>query len=347
MKKALEAIELRRHDATRKRLVDEVGLQIPIKKQAEDLYTIKKKSLDVDKYLFSIRNDFNTEAYEQAAQLLDQKEKEFEETKKIRDTEVEKYHTLNDAVKLLDLDLQIRQNQVKVAKKLKEVEEVGIVKTRDAEFIDANELVIEETNNTLMVLSKLYGNYYKGLGKQRQKDLQEEMRIMGAKFSLQNQLVSHLSSSLSSIAQIAGEGTKVQKAAAMSDIIMRTAMGFAQGLSIAQKSAEGTGPAAVFAYPIFYASQVAAVLGATLKAKSILSKVKAGPTPNLPTGGGGGGGTAPSQPPEFNIVGQSGFNQIAGALGQQQQQPIQAFVVSGDVTTAQQLDNNIIQTATF
>jgi hypothetical protein len=40
-----------------------------------------------------------------------------------------------------------------------------------------------------------------------------------------------------------------------------------------------------------------------------------------------------------------GFNQIAGALGQQP--PIQTFVVSQDVTTAQQLDNAIIQTATF
>jgi hypothetical protein len=44
-------------------------------------------------------------------------------------------------------------------------------------------------------------------------------------------------------------------------------------------------------------------------------------------------------------VGQSGFNQIAGALGQQE--PVQAFVVAGDVTTAQELQNNTIQQATF
>ena len=57
------------------------------------------------------------------------------------------------------------------------------------------------------------------------------------------------------------------------------------------------------------------------------------------------GGTSPSQAPSFNVVGQSGFNQIAGALGQQQ--PVQAFVVAGAVTNAQQLQNNTIQTATF
>ena len=72
-----------------------------------------------------------------------------------------------------------------------------------------------------------------------------------------------------------------------------------------------------------------------------------------PSGGGGtapstgtsGGGASQPQAPSFNVVGQSGFNQIAGALGQQP--PTQAFVVAGDVTTAQQLQNNTIQQATF
>ena len=71
------------------------------------------------------------------------------------------------------------------------------------------------------------------------------------------------------------------------------------------------------------------------------------------TSGSGGGGTTPSvstgaptqaTAPQFNIVGQSGFNQVAQALGQQQ--PVQAFVVAQDVTTAQQLNNNIISAAT-
>jgi len=59
----------------------------------------------------------------------------------------------------------------------------------------------------------------------------------------------------------------------------------------------------------------------------------------------GGGGASASQAPNFNVVGQSGFNQVAGALGSQP--PAQAFVVSGDITTAQQLENNTIQQATF
>jgi len=68
-------------------------------------------------------------------------------------------------------------------------------------------------------------------------------------------------------------------------------------------------------------------------------------TPSTSGGSGGGATTSPTQAPSFNVVGQSGFNQVAGVLGKQP--PVQAFVVSGDVTTAQQLQNNTITQATF
>lgn len=64
------------------------------------------------------------------------------------------------------------------------------------------------------------------------------------------------------------------------------------------------------------------------------------------TGGGGGtsgGGSIPSVSPSFNVVGNSGMNQLA----QIQQTPVQAFVVSGEVTSAQALDRNRIKNATL
>ena len=62
-------------------------------------------------------------------------------------------------------------------------------------------------------------------------------------------------------------------------------------------------------------------------------------------GAGGGAATSPTQPPSFNVVGQSQANQVSMALANQP--PTQAFVVSGDVTTAQELQNNTITQATF
>jgi len=74
--------------------------------------------------------------------------------------------------------------------------------------------------------------------------------------------------------------------------------------------------------------------------------------------GGGGGSSAPSisssatggatSAPQFNVVGNAGTNQLASSLGSaMQQNPIQAYVVSGAVTTAQSLDRNIIQNASL
>jgi hypothetical protein len=59
-----------------------------------------------------------------------------------------------------------------------------------------------------------------------------------------------------------------------------------------------------------------------------------------------GGGQAPA-PPQFNIVGQSGTNQLAQTIAGQQNKPIEAFVVSSAVTTSQALDRNRVKTATF
>ena len=85
-----------------------------------------------------------------------------------------------------------------------------------------------------------------------------------------------------------------------------------------------------------------AIAGGLLNVKKILS---------VKTPGGGGGGSAPSPTtmtaPNFNVVGASSTNQLAQTIGNKQQQPIQAYVVANNVTTAQALDRNIIQSASI
>ena len=88
---------------------------------------------------------------------------------------------------------------------------------------------------------------------------------------------------------------------------------------------------------------IAASVAATAKG---LAALKSGGSASGSSGSLGSTPT-PVQVPAFNIVGQGEGSQIASALGQQQQTPIQAFVVSQDVTTAQSLENGIIQGATL
>lgn len=64
-------------------------------------------------------------------------------------------------------------------------------------------------------------------------------------------------------------------------------------------------------------------------------------------GGAGGGASVPQMPSvqaaNFNVVGAGGANQLA----QLSSNPIKAYVVSGDVTSAQSLDRNIVKNATI
>ena len=74
--------------------------------------------------------------------------------------------------------------------------------------------------------------------------------------------------------------------------------------------------------------------------------------PTLPSfatrvGGGSVSAPIPSTPPSFNVVGTSGTNQLADVIAGQSKQPIKAYVVSSDVSTAQSLDRNIIEGASI
>ena len=71
---------------------------------------------------------------------------------------------------------------------------------------------------------------------------------------------------------------------------------------------------------------------------------------SLGAGGGGTGGASGGglqiQAPDFNVVGASQTSQLAQAVTTQQEKPVKAFVVGKDISTQQELDRNITNTAT-
>jgi len=143
---------------------------------------------------------------------------------------------------------------------------------------------------------------------------------------------------LSLIGEIAGRGSKVGKAVAIAQATISGYEGVQNAYTTAQKSPITVG---FPAYPYVQAGLAGAF--SLLQIKKIASTDPSGKggSPNMGSGGGGGGGQAPS----FNVVGNSGVNQIAQTLGAQQ--PIQAYVVANNVTTAQGLDRNIVQNASL
>lgn len=146
------------------------------------------------------------------------------------------------------------------------------------------------------------------------------------------------------IANLLGENSKAGKAAAVAAALINTYQGITAELQT--KTATPFG----FALKLVNIASTAAI---GFKAvKSIMA--------TNPKSGGGGSATNPAAgrgtptaesippiPPAFNTVGSSGTNQLADAIGSQSQQPIQAFVVASEVTTAQSLERNTIESATI
>ena len=156
------------------------------------------------------------------------------------------------------------------------------------------------------------------------KDAADKKAAEEAKIEYQNQMLQATYDSLAALQGILKDGSDAAKAAALLDIAIKTGVGFAQGLDIAQKGAAGTGPAAPYAFPIFYAQQIAAVLGAVSRAKSILKGGGSGGT-----GGGGGRVSVPSAPGLAPTVGGTlPDEQQFGGMGR-------VYVLEGDITKTQ------------
>ena len=86
---------------------------------------------------------------------------------------------------------------------------------------------------------------------------------------------------------------------------------------------------------------IASILATTLSSRSLGGGGSSG------NGGGGVSGGGGSREFDFNLVGSTGVNQLAQGIGGQFDQPIQAYVVSSQMTSQQQLDNVIQSSATI
>lgn len=142
------------------------------------------------------------------------------------------------------------------------------------------------------------------------------------------------------LAAIAGEQSEVGKAAA----IAQTTISTYQGAQDSYKALAGI----PIVGPVLGGLAAAAAVAAGMKQVQAITSVK---TPNF-----GGKKTLSSaspratsapQPPAFNVVGAAPENQLAQAINGKEQQPVKAYVVSNDVTNAQALDRNIVDTASI
>ena len=159
-----------------------------------------------------------------------------------------------------------------------------------------------------------------------------EQEIEQAKANFRDKMLGHIGAGLGAASKLFKKNSAEAKIFALAEIAVGTAKGFINGLDIAQKTAKTT-PAAAFTFPLFYASQVAAVLSAAGRAKAVLQ----GGGSSGASGSSGSGSSAPTGPsfsPDFNVVGNSGSNQLAEGIGSQFSEPTRAYVVYDDIQQA-------------
>jgi hypothetical protein len=131
------------------------------------------------------------------------------------------------------------------------------------------------------------------------------------------------------IVAVAGEGSTVGKAASIAMAIMNTKEAFTAAL--------GAKP-----YTPFNVLQATAVLAMGMKqVKDIMAVKIPGKDPASSAV------STTIQAPAFNVVGASQTSQLAETVAGQQAKPVKAFVVGKDISTQQELDRNITNTASF
>jgi hypothetical protein len=223
-------------------------------------------------------------------------------------------------------ELTLSENELKLAKL--------------TEQYAADQLLYKDNKEILKALDIKYAKDKEDLDK-------EELAKKQATLQQQLDLVKGSFQAFADVATLfAGKNKKAQKTAfniQKAANIASATIDTYTAATAAFKSAAGIPVVGAVLAPIAAAGAVAAGL---MNIKKIAaSKFEGGETPSASGGGGGGGGaTAPTMSaPQFNVVGQSGVNQLASL----NQQPIQAYVVSGQVTSQQALDRNRLANATL
>jgi len=246
--------------------------------------------------------------------------------------------------KSLTAEVTTARREALAEQKALEAEEAAAQKAKDAEKEAADKAKKEKQ------------------AEEAKKELDEKKRIAAEEIALEQQVVAAKSQALDAIIGLTNKESGIGKAAFIAKQILaakemvstaKDTLGKitlkASEASVA--TATGAAETAKIGFPqnipflIGYAAQAVGIIGAI---KSAVSAAKGsigsagGSTPNIQTPRG-----ASAAVPSFNVVGQGGTNQLAESIGSQQKQPIKAYVVSNDVTSAQSLERNIVESASI
>lgn len=233
--------------------------------------------------------------------------------------------------------------------KIQEIQEAYRQKQKDKDAQTELEKINLEEERKLAELDRLKAtqeqkqeviDFYNGLRLENEDAVAKaSVDIAKAEADAKQKALEGYASALSSISGVVGQETKAGKALAIASSLVNTYASISGQL----KAFSGV---PVPGYAIAQAIATGVVGFANVQ------KIASVKIPKTSGGGGGVSGSVPSggaasAPPSFNVVGASETSVLADTVAEQTSEPVQAYVVSNDITTAQSLENNIVEGATI
>ena len=325
--------------------------------------TPEQASEATDKALDSASKSLDKLKSQRDGYLLQNKKEEEEAAKRLqeaRDKEAEeRLRKKQEELKLLaQAEENYRKQQQAIADKYDELvlskqvsqEQQEINATYDkffaleeayADNAEALQMIEEQRNAELAAINKKYRDAEE---KEEQERLNKRLKN---RQEIQNLIVDSANATIKNLMDLNNIYDKDNEAAAKAafernkalqivQAIINTASGIMGQLSVPQDQLTGAN---------FVKAAVIAATGATQIATIKSQQFNGGKSTS--------GGTTPTAPavpqvaPQFNIVGASGTNQLLQGIAGQFNQPLRAYVVGGDVTSAQEVERKRIKTATF
>jgi hypothetical protein len=298
------------------------------------------------------QTDADNEARKKRKEANEKAETEAKEKRqKDRKEELEKINAqskeVQDALKKSEEEKQKLEADLKA--KAKAIQDRLIEETKpkmsereklEAKYQEEYDLLVSANESTLALNAKHTEDLLALDAKEKQVKKEADDKEIANKKIIKEQELALAGATFGKVAELLGKNSKVGKAFAISQALINTYQGITAELA--------TKAATPFEFGVKLVN-IASVAAIGFKAvKNIISTKADGGGGGAPSigGGGGGAGGGGAQAPSFNVVGNSGVNQIAQTLNREQA-PIQAYVVANNVTTAQSANRSIIENASL
>ena len=251
----------------------------------------------------------------------------------------EKLDSIRDkfAVKSLQKAVNVAENDLfkeKDVVALEEKQRALLEKQKELDLAAIDELTNSETEKE--EAKKAVRDYYNNLSLENdEKNTAARLKITDIEKKSKLQALDDMGKGLMAASQIAGKATGAGKSLAVAGTLVST-------YSAAQKAYESQMVPSIDS-PVRAAIAAASAIAQGLANVKAIMSVK---TPEMKgVSSVTGGGSTTVQAPDFNVVGQSATSQLVGAVQNQFGTALRAYVVSGDISSAQELDRKINTTS--